>query len=823
MITEILLGISVPAAGVQMLYSLEQRRVGKQGMQLPEFTIAAIIIGITTYGLVALCLAAAGIFTAKKALLIFTALNSILFFLIMQARHSPVSFEPVVSGRPRIALGVVFLLSLLYIPSAESIIDGRDNGMYALSAAAMVEQHNVVWRWDNLCSLANVVHSDDITPQASPLLIKDPETCTVVNDGFDFWPAVLSLGYVIGGLEGISMMYSIVGALGLLLIYYATLRFFNGDSRIALLCAGFYAVNMAVLFSIRIGVTEGFSSALSTAIILLLLLERHRDTSYIIALFLLFLGVLLTHPFNYLLLLPLSVLFANEIGSRKTSTFAAAALMAACLVAFWYGNRYEASYSELVKSIVYPLVTVSVVVSVLWGLCSRSSLSERIIRAAASLYSRHIGSIAVLVIAIAFYAYFLRPRYDLLDLLKGITAKFDYLNVEGSSWTFRRFGYYMTSAGVLGGIIGCLAWSRDPDTKVTPEKTAALLSIGFFSVLCLSVTSPHDWHFFTARRYTVLVSWGFLLFLSYFIIRLLSQKKVIFTVVAVALLGIYIANAMYVLAPYLAFIEEQGNNRFLRTLSAELPKDAPILVRYDSPIGSRLKFIANRNIIPYRNLTPRLIDSLSAHYHANGRKLYILASATGEEQSLMDGGHSAKLVKDYLHLMPGSQQVRETVPRGKVKHRYPFRLLEIISDLDAASTTLDLKQFGVWRGVYADGWTENRFSVAFSVPVKTLPRNIRLKLSRPGRLQEGEDPSVSISLNGAPLKTINCHEKCETEIMLPGMKIRTGTGEKNIIEFVSSSGIIPKLYNINHDTRSLHFIVEECITVPRHRKIKKAA
>ena len=294
MITEILLGISVPAAGVQMLYTLEQRRVGKQRMQLLEFTATAILIGITTYGLVALSLAAAGIFTARNALMILAALNGILFFLIMHVRHSSVSFEPVVRRWERIALGAVILLCVLYIPSAESILDGRDNGMYALSAAAMTEQHGIVWSWDDLHSLANVIHSDDITPTAAPLLIKDPKTWTVVNDGFDFWPAVLSLGYVIGGLHGISVMYSIVGALGLLVIYYTTHRFFKGDIPIALLCTGFYAANMAVLFAIRVGVAEGFSSALSAAIILLLLLERYRDTSCIAVLFVLFSGALLT-------------------------------------------------------------------------------------------------------------------------------------------------------------------------------------------------------------------------------------------------------------------------------------------------------------------------------------------------------------------------------------------------------------------------------------------------------------------------------------------------------------------------------------------------
>ena len=158
------------------------------------------------------------------------------------------------------------------------------------------------------------------------------------------------------------------------------------------------------------------------------------------------------------------------------------------------------------------------------------------------------------------------------------------------------------------------------------------------------------------------------------------------------------------------------------------------------------------------------------------------------------------------------------MPREKVKHRFPFRLLEIISAADAASRTLDLMQFGVWRGVYADGWTENRFSVAFSIPVRTLPSSMLIKLSRPGRLQEGENPSVSISLNGVPLKTLNCDQQCETEIIIRKTKTRRGDNEKNIMEFVSSSGIVPKQYNINSDTRSLHFIVKECIIAPYHRE-----
>ena len=377
--------------------------------------------------------------------------------------------------------------------------------------------------------------------------------------------------------------------------------------------------------------------------------------------------------------------------------------MAACLVAVWYGNQFEAGYFDIVKSIVYPLVAVSLVVSVSWGLCRRTDLSERIIRAVAGFYSRHFGFIAVLVIAIAFYAYFVRPRYDLLDLLKGITAKFDYLNVESSRWTLRRFGFYMTSAGVLGGIVGYLAWSRDAETKVTPEKTAVLLAIGFFSVLCLLVTSPHDWHFFTARRYTVLVSWGFLLFLSYFIIRLLSQKKAFLMVIAITLFGTYTANAVYVLAPYLTFREEQGNNRFLQRLATELPKDAPVLVRYDNPIGSRLKFIANRNIIPYRNLTPRLAHSLSSHYYAAGKKLYILSLVPGEEEPIMDCNHSTKLVKDYLHLMPASLQVRESVPRVKGLAHYRSDSLKSFLRTMLLRRKDDLKQFGIWKYIQTAG------------------------------------------------------------------------------------------------------------------------
>lgn len=140
---------------------------------------------------------------------------------------------------------------------------------------------------------------------------------------------------------------------------------------------------------------------------------------------------------------------------------------------------------------------------------------------------------------------------------------------------------------------------------------------------------------------------------------------------------------------------------------------------------------------------------------------------------------------------------------------------------NVVSAKYDLKQFGIWRGVYADGWTENQFSVSFSIPTKISPRSISLKLSRPSRLQQGEEPSVSIALNGIKLKTLNCDMQCEAEIVAPKTIIRTGSSEKNILEFKSSSGIKPAQYGINDDMRSLHFIVEKCTIGPLHMQIIK--
>jgi len=422
---------------------------------------------------------------------------------------------------------------------------------------------------------------------------------------------------------------------------------------------------------------------------------------------------------------------------------------------------------------------------------------------------------AFLLMAIAAYAYYVRPQYDILQsLVKGIGV-----NSEGSRWTFRRFGYYMTAVGIFGSLAGLLVWRSNGKGMLDRARMAAVACIGLFSAAFLFTTTTHDFHFFTARRYVVVIVWGFLLFLSYAIVSLYRKRLFVLRCVAVGMAAVYIGNAVYVMAPFLFFEEEKGANRDIQELAGDIGNGVPVLE--NDRFGVILRFVFHKNVIPYSELSPGFLKRVTEYYANKGiDRIFLLKSSQDGEATPLYQRYVFKQLKEYKFPLPGSVQVRESVPHGKVLHMFRLALYELPTAAGAQERSeFNLKDAGVWKGLYGDGWTEGVFGVAVPSDIMVACSVLSVRLVRPARLAGMRDDSLRISVNGTIIETLHCNMRCGGEIAIPkNLSMRSG-GEQMSITFSSASGIVPKDYGINADSRSLHFAIEECILMKCNSKL----
>jgi len=239
--------------------------------------------------------------------------------------------------------------------------------------------------------------------------------------------------------------------------------------------------------------------------------------------------------------------------------------------------------------------------------------------------------VAVMLVLLAAYAYFLRP------LQANPTNVFPYWyggnavpDVE--PYNMVRLGWYLSRPGLALGVLGIAAivsWKVNRHTWM-------IIGIGlFFSILLLYRTFNNPHHVYVMRRYVPAVIPTFALGIAYAALMLTNWRrfgKVASAGLALALAGLMVYKGQ-VMIPQ---VDYQGAVEQFHRFAEMIPFEAIVLFNDNEPVGvagilgTPLAFLERRTVLDLReeHLNLDLLDRLVDDWQAAGRPVVVVEGSS---------------------------------------------------------------------------------------------------------------------------------------------------------------------------------------------------
>lgn len=504
-------------------------------------------------------------------------------------------------GWSRGALGlvpIVILGALLYTPPAEFIRGALDPGVYVNTGASIAQTGSIVIHDKDLAAMPPSARSTLFQGGQNPFAdnrlvgfyVSDYERGEVVPHGFHLYPTYLAIAYALGGIWASLWATPIIALLGLVGFYLLARRLFCGA--VAIVASAFLVANPGQIWFARYPAAENLVQLLLFGGLLafVLMLDTGRRRFALLAG--LSLGAVHLAKIEAVAL-PLALcgffgfrwvtgglsrehlFFLISYGGVFLHAFLHAVLISRIYAFDVAGDAVGAR--GLVLGAGVALVSLGVLV-----------MGKRIAARVGNI--DHIGRIASvcsagLVLLLAGYAYYLRPRIGGSPALEGASS-FAAAAGAMNRASYVVLGWYVSSMGLVLGPLGyATALVRERSGR-----TALILILAFVeTLLFLSDMRITPLHFWAARRWLPVVFPAFALFTALFLWRLqLALGRRWPEVLLPAILScIILISSLGGWLPFRGHTEYRGAVEQVSRLAEKIP-DGAILLFADSDAGERL-------------------------------------------------------------------------------------------------------------------------------------------------------------------------------------------------------------------------------------------
>ena len=475
-------------------------RARRAALAADERLFWAVVLSCTITTLVALALAAAGLYTFRRLLIVDLAVAALLIAVargMLGYRGTAASTSwTIVLPAALIALG-----AYLYFPSSEYMMGGKDPGTYMNAGIRIGQQGSLTIHDATLAAVPDEFRGLFLTGDPAEIdeglhqgvrfmgfFVADASRGKVIGQFPHAFPAWIAVAYGLDGLSGARRAVGAWAILGLLAVYFAGARFVGRTP--AFIAALLLGINVAEVWYARYPNSEAMQQALLFAALLALARAYRDDDRFFAPIAALLLGTLMFVRLDSLVILGVvsaGLLLVVLDGKRLAWTFLAplAALLAAA--AAYFAGPLRA----------YSAIPVGQMQGA-WGLTAALGtmvFASAAIRRARAAWPALIEPVqrwvprvlAVAVVAAATYAYFFREP-------GGRLAVHD-------AYALRVFAWYIGPVGLLAAVAGflALAWTRFWKDPVL--LTAGVLASAFFFYKIRIVPE----NFWQARRYLPLI------------------------------------------------------------------------------------------------------------------------------------------------------------------------------------------------------------------------------------------------------------------------------------------------------------------------------
>ncbi|MBP7686980.1 MAG: glycosyltransferase family 39 protein [Thermoflexales bacterium] len=554
--------------------------------------------------------------------------------------------------RYELALGVLLLGSaIVYFRPHEYVLGGSDAGTYMnIAVTAAHTGHFIVQdEWSAFLRTA-----PDVTLRRQPAhyltrylqfvgyYLDDDDPSRVIPQFFPFHPLLLALGVSVGGVSGGLLVTPLWGVLSLAAVYFVTRQLFGAP--LALLAAALLAVTPTHIYFARYPTTEPLTLLLVFSA--LLAFQRLWDDRTAGPLWGVFGGAALGAALLTRIDLPvvlilfvaaLIVVRVNRQWSRGWTWFALMLTVFSVHLGldvvlinwpyFWntYGVlRTLADAPTLMIAGAAGGGGVLVLSVIAWR--QRKRWASRAPGAASPLIRR---GLAIAVIALSVYAYFLRPVLEPIRMVTSWPGNVQYPILDGQNWV--RIGWYITPLGTLLATLG-LAWlARRADLR----RLGLFLAVGVLTTIQYVYNIFNTpYHIYTMRRYVPIVLPVLMIFSAVTLGALWRARRSWTRYVAGALAGLLIAGLIYQARFVLPMREFYSAADQLAALNARLLPDSIVIMSEPAEsaladnFGVPLRFTFNHDVATIRTddaAAREFLDRLLARAAAEARPVHLIA------------------------------------------------------------------------------------------------------------------------------------------------------------------------------------------------------
>lgn len=570
------------------------------------FYLTAVSMSITL-------LAVIGIFSPAALNLLLALLHAPIIILNLRKKHQ--TDRPVLGTKAAldgydvaamIILPAAFLLYSLY--PVNYIIGGRDPGVYYNLGIHIADKGSLLINDDFLRSnyneIASFAHLDfpGLYSAMQRGVSQDPGL--LIPQFLPMTPALLTIGYVLGGIQGLIRVNSLVAFLALISIYLFCKQTIG--KKAGILAILFLILNPAELFGARITQTELLSQLLLFFSFILFDQSMKRNSTALAAASGLIMGIgCFNRVDSYLFGIGFLTVSAYMllIGHKKSrlplvsSAFFTIIAAASALYGYYYSNPY---YSDLwnngtLKGLLLlnlgfmTLVLIAYITAKL--LRRQKTYNLRLYSKFISLKKKWLApAVGLLMLTIFIAAYFIRPLLLPEGVLPGTDRYFQ-------AYAMRDFTWYVPIAAIIVSIYGLYHMIRNRSvTSMVPFLIISLANIVGY-IYRPSITHEHLW---ASRRWVTVNIPAIYILTAYGITRLRIKRTAIRNILIYGLTAYILVFSLWQSKPLIKNALFKDFDRQLGKAAEVIPDNALVLAQMPT-IATPLNQLFDKDVYIVKN------------------------------------------------------------------------------------------------------------------------------------------------------------------------------------------------------------------------------
>ena len=571
-----------------------------------EALFLSVAVSVMASAWLALVLAEMGRFSLRAAAAILAAACAAALVLGRRRLGSPI--PPPRSAREVLPAAAVLVLALvLQARPTEYLLGGRDPGTYVAAMAVIARTGGIAYTDPVVLSIPREDVDLFFREPGAPdfnwgrfmgFPLERPETGRVVPEFFHLFPAFGAYLFQAMGVKGALATPPVFGILGTLAVFFALRRLLGPAP--ALLSALLLGLNVVQVWFARYPVSEGLSQLL-VFVAFLAVARGERSGSAVfgvlagaalgLSLLVRIDGVLVAAPLAaYLLLRRARGDLDRKSAAAMVIPFGALALHAALHAAF-FARKYVVSIATR------PYWRQPLEVWLLAGVAVAGAgvalyrFGPLLVRGAQARRDTLRAGLALAVVLLALYAYFVRPALSAwagadwndparaIPSLKGILEPLGFARLAAhDAQSLVRLGWFVTPLGVALGVLGLVVIVRDGRREhLFPVLTALAFSAFYFYKLRV-----YNDYFFALRRFVPVILPCLLGFAAYFLVRLAAGggwRRLAAGAMAFGLGASYLVRT----APLFGYVDWKGSVAFVADIARRFgPDDVVVFEQKES-------------------------------------------------------------------------------------------------------------------------------------------------------------------------------------------------------------------------------------------------